>query len=271
YLVLEYIAGRTLGDLLKECGRLGEPLALAILAEAARALAEAHERGIVHRDLKPDNILLTGVRGQGSGVSSEGTAAPLASSRLPTINDLPGVKVLDFGLARHVVETESLNVTRAGAILGTPLYMAPEQCSGSGTVDARTDIYALGATLFHLLAGRPPFEGPTAVRVIAQHCQEPPPPLQQLNPAVSEGACQIAARALAKSPDARYAHAGALLHDLERLLRGEPSSIAVHPRLPACDPGRVLQYDFRWELEAGPRQLWPHVSNTERLNRAIGL
>src|SRR5439155_7044139 len=157
--------------------------------------------------------------------------------------------------------------TRAGALVGTPYYMAPEQCSG-GATDPRTDIYAMGVTLFQMLSGRLPFQAASPVAVIAMHCNDPPPPLRQLNAALSEGACQLVDKALAKAPEARYANAAALLHDLECLLRGEPVPIAVHPQLPACDPGRVVHYDWSWELEATPAELWPHVSNTDRLNRA---
>ena len=187
---------------------------------------------------------------------------------------LPGglrVKLSDFGLARHVVESESLNLTQAGAIVGTPLYMAPEQCSGRGPIGPATDVYAMGATLFHLLAGRPPFVGETSLGVIAMHQNEPPPALRDLNASVSDGVAQIVAKALAKRPEGRYADAGEMLLDLERLLRGEPTGLEVHPRLPDADPRDVIRYDFRWELDASPRQLWPHVSNTERLNRAVGL
>src|SRR5207302_7830789 len=117
--------------------------ALAIIADVARGLAAAHEHGIIHRDIKPDNVLLTD-----DGVSE---------ASVPAANPQAGrVKLTDFGLARHVVESESLNMTQAGAVLGTPYYMAPEQFAGTA-LDARADVYAIGATLFHLLAGRPPF------------------------------------------------------------------------------------------------------------------
>jgi serine/threonine protein kinase/class 3 adenylate cyclase len=245
YLVLEFVPGPSLGRLLDERGRLDERTALTLLADVCRALVEAHERGIVHRDIKPDNILLTGP-------------------------ELAGARLSDFGLARHRIESESLQVTHAGALLGTPLYMSPEQCAGAAT-DPRSDVYSLGATLFHLLAGRPPFLADTPQAVMALHCNEPPPPLRKLNPALSEAVCRVVEKALAKSPDARYPSAGAMLLDLERLLRGEPTSLAVHPRLPACDPRRLVEYDFTWELEASPQQLWPYVANTDRLNRAAGL
>src|SRR5262249_54586948 len=182
----------------------------------------------------------------------------------------PRVKVSDFGLARHAVDPRSLATTGPGAILGTPPYMAPEQCT-AGRVDPRADVYAMGATLFHMLAGRPPFVAATRDEVYAMHCHDPPPALEQLNPAVSDGVCRIVAKALAKAPEDRYRDAAAMLQDLERLLRGEPTRIDVHPGLPVCDPRNVLRFEFRWELTSSPRQLWPHVSNTERWNRAVGL
>jgi class 3 adenylate cyclase len=181
------------------------------------------------------------------------------------------VKLCDFGLARHVLQTDSLNVTHAGAVVGTPSYSSPEQCAGDA-VDPRSDVYSLGATLFHALAGRPPFLADTLLDLHLLHAHEPPPPpLRKLNPDVSDGICQIVERALAKNPQARQPDAEAFLLDLERLRRGEPVNIVVHPRLPACAPGALLQYDWTWELEASPEQLWPHVSNTERLNHAVGL
>lgn len=245
YLVIEYVAGQSLDKLLDSRGRLSEREALAIAADVARGLAEAHARGIVHRDVKPDNVLL------------------------PVLGP-PVAKLTDFGLARHVVESESLNVTKAGAILGTLLYMSPEQCAGAA-LDARADVYALGATLYHLLAGRPPFDGASPLALIAQHTKEPPPPLRRFCPEASEGIGKVIEKALSKDPADRYADATGLLSDLERLLRGEPTGLAAHPRRPVCDPRRVRRYEFTWDLQATPGQLWPHVSNTERLNRAVGL
>ena len=179
------------------------------------------------------------------------------------------IKISDFGLARHIVDTESMALTAAGALLGTPHYMAPEQWTGQ-TIDPRTDVYAMGATLFHLLAGRPPFEAQTRDALCTQHCNDLPPTLSSLNPNVSEGLARVAARALSKRPEDRYIDAGAMLRDLEALLHGKPTDLAIHPRLPDCDPQRVLQFEFRWELESSPRQLWPLVTNTDRLDRAIG-
>src|SRR5262245_35443075 len=142
YLAMEFVAGQNLEQWMREHGRMDERTALALIADVARGLAQAHAAGSVHRDIKPENILLV----SGGVVSGgEAEASRPENSPLPTPHS-PRVKLTDFGLARHIVESESLNVTRAGAVLGTPLYMAPEQCAGEA-VDARTDIYALGATL----------------------------------------------------------------------------------------------------------------------------
>jgi serine/threonine protein kinase len=254
YLALEFIAGSNLDDRVEEHGPLDEPDAVTVLADVARALADAHERGIVHRDIKPDNILVVEVS-RAAGTADEKRFR---------------VKLSDFGLARHVVERESLQVTQPGTVIGTPMFMAPEQCTGK-PVDPRTDVYAMGATLFHLLAGRPPFLASTTLGLIAQHCNEPPPDLRQLRPKLSDGVCRLVARCLAKEPGERFANAAALLEELERLQRGKPSRFDIHPRLPAGDAGRVVRYDWSWELDASPAQLWPYVSNTERLNRAAGL
>jgi serine/threonine protein kinase len=159
YLVLEYVPGKSLDTLLTDGRKLDETLALTLIADVARALVDAHKQGIVHRDIKPDNILLVGAPDGGN-----------------VISDRPRVKLTDFGLARHTVESDSLNVTRHGAVVGTPLYMAPEQCTG-GTIDARTDVYALGATLYHVLAGRPPFlaDSPLAVMSLQTRSSSTPP------------------------------------------------------------------------------------------------
>src|SRR5262249_34917383 len=159
-------------------------------ADVARALVGAHARGIVHRDIKPDNILI-----------ADGTD-PAAGT--------PRVKLSDFGLAGSVRQSESLQLTQTGAVMGTPLYMAPEQCRDSSKVAPPAAVSAMGAPLSPLLPGRPPFVPDARVDVIGMHMNEPPPPLRQFCPAASDGLGQVVARCLAKEPDSRYAGAGDL-------------------------------------------------------------
>jgi eukaryotic-like serine/threonine-protein kinase len=291
YIVLEFVAGVSLARLLDEQGPLPTKTAVAIMAGVARGLAEAHERGIVHRDIKPSNILLVESRTEESTKSPDTSVMnadvdlgetverppPAVAVALPSTvpeasaNHLesPQVKILDFGLARHVIDSESLAMTAAGALLGTPHYMAPEQWTGR-LVDPRTDIYAMGATLYQLLTGRPPFSAETRDDLCMQHCNEPPPSLLTFNRTIDEGVARIAERALSKRPEDRYVDARAMLRELEALLRGEAVDVAIHPKLPACGAGRTMQYEFRWELASSPRQLWPLVTDTDRVNRAIG-
>ena len=149
--------------------------------------------------------------------------------------------------------------------------MAPEQCFGVGPIQPQTDIYAIGVTLFEMLAGRPPFLGKDTAKLINQHMREPPPQFAQIRPDVSDAVSQIVEKALAKSAADRYLNAQAMLGDLERVLRGEPTRFAAHPQLPTSDPRRTLRFDFSWELEASAELLWRHVSNTDRLNQVAGL
>jgi serine/threonine protein kinase/class 3 adenylate cyclase len=256
YLVLEYVPGKSLSYYLAENKPLEEKVAVSIMADVARALVDAHQRGILHRDIKPENILVLDPIATGGG-SAEGTF------------QRPRIKLCDFGLARHVLQSASLNLTGEGTV-GTPFYSSPEQCFGE-FVDARSDVYSMGATLFDLLAGQPPFQADSVQALSLKHANEPLPSLQKLNPSVSPAVCQVVEKALAKHPGSRYDDALALLLDLERLLRGEPANIVVHPRLPACAPGRLIRFDWTWDLQASPEQLWPHVSNTDRLNKAVGI
>jgi serine/threonine-protein kinase len=154
YLVLEYVAGRSLRELIDKERRLPPPRALAICAQIADALAAAHRADIVHRDLKPSNVML-----------------------LLEENNTESVKVLDFGLARIAGQSvPGEQLTRTGSVFGTPEYMSPEQARGE-IVDHRADLYALGVILYELLSGRQPFMAPELVAILIKHIQEPPPPL----------------------------------------------------------------------------------------------
>jgi serine/threonine-protein kinase len=175
YFVMPFMEGETLRARLEREGRLPLADALGIAAEVGGALEYAHQRGVVHRDIKPENILL-----------EAGHAI-----------------VADFGIA-HAVGAADLRITRPGAPLGTPLYMSPEQAEGEGAVDARTDVYGLGCLVFEMLAGRPPFVGPTAEHVVSQHLTDEPPPLRALRPEVPEAVETAVVRALRKAPADRF-------------------------------------------------------------------
>ncbi|MDA1232713.1 MAG: serine/threonine-protein kinase, partial [Planctomycetota bacterium] len=236
FLAIEFISGGTLSTAMDNAGRIDELKSLRLILDAVNALTVAHQQSIIHRDIKPENILLTtaGKDFVDAALQANATSVPAG------VNDtIPLVKLSDFGLARADYSSESMAVTQDGTILGTPLYMSPEQCRGTAA-DARSDIYSVGATLFHMLAGRPPFQGDSAVALMNSHCHEPIPSLRQMCPEISDGCIAVVEKCLAKNPDARYVNATALLADLERLLHGEPTSMVLHPATPATNGLNVL-------------------------------
>ena len=253
YLVTELVEGQNLSQVLKARGPFAERDAIAIIADLLRALVDVHDNGIVHRDIKPENMIFLDAAASVADV-------PAGAAR---------IKLIDFGIARHHEETASLAMTREGAVLGTPLYMAPEQVRG-GVVDARTDIYAVGISLFELLIGRTPFSGKGVSVVLALQLEEVPPRAAELRPDVSDAVSRVVARALEKDPALRFQDARAMLQAIEPLLDDPPEHLEQHPKAPD-DAGAPRVWTFTWDLAATPAQLWPYVSNTERLNRAIGL
>src|SRR5262245_7175178 len=189
YLVMELIRGGTAQELLNRRGPLRWQAATRVAADVCRGLAAAHAVGLIHRDLKPANILL-----------AEGGPAKLA----------------DFGLAKAVAARGS-SITHEGQIVGTPDFMSPEQCRGD-RLDARADIYALGATYFALLAGRPPFAADDPYAVMFAHCSRPVPDVCAAQPGVPERCAAVIRRAMAKARGERYPGAAELLRDLEEVL-----------------------------------------------------
>ena len=188
YIVMEFIEGQTLGQIVRALNQLGQQVPIGgvvqVAAEMLSALGAAHALGIVHRDLKPDNVLVT----------AEGHA-----------------KVLDFGIAKLAPGLgQNSPRTRTGALLGTPSYMAPEQISGAGQIDARTDIYAAGIVLFEAMTGTQPFVGETLFDLMRAHMEQAPPPPRSRRPEMPPAIEQVILTALAKDPAHRFQSAGAM-------------------------------------------------------------
>ncbi|HSZ56990.1 MAG TPA: serine/threonine-protein kinase [Tepidisphaeraceae bacterium] len=204
YFVMEFIEGKTLYDLMLPRphgdGRtFSENEALDITIQMAEALSHAHEKGLIHRDVKPKNIILT----------PQGVA-----------------KLTDLGLAREV-DDKAAAESEAGKAYGTPYYISPEQIRGDVDIDYRADIYSLGATMYHLLTGRPPFEADTPSAVMHKHLSEPLRPPDHINTALSAGISEIIEVAMAKNRDERYANTKDMLEDLKAVRSGHP---ALHAR-----------------------------------------
>ena len=259
YLAMEYVAGGSLADFTRTQLPLNESLVVSAIADAARGLNVAHQLGMVHRDIKPANLLLS-ARGERS----------FQKGSLDLSESEPLIKVADFGLAKHFELTESLVMTQTGMIIGTPHYMAPEQCRGE-EVGPAADVYALGITLFQCLTGRVPFDGLSPIEIFRLHCDASIPKMRSLVGATSDAIQEVIEKCLAKNPSARYQNAGELLQDLEGLLSGTRTSIQLHPAVPEFNVQGVLRYQFQWKLRSSAEALWPYVSNTDRVNNAIGL
>jgi serine/threonine-protein kinase len=211
YMALEYVEGRNLRDHLARKGPPDLPVALSIVRQVAAALQKAHEHGIVHRDIKPENILVT---------------------------RKVEVKVTDFGLSRFFAGAEAVNLTQSGVTVGTPLYLSPEQAQGQA-VDHRSDVYSLGITCYHLLAGEPPFKGTTAVEVALKHLTEQPTPLAELRPDLPADLCGMVHKMMAKNPIDRYQSVREILRDLARVREGLHLGLSPAVALSMTDPGRV--------------------------------
>src|SRR6058998_3455047 len=192
YIVMEYVDGSTLRELLHSGRKLLPERALEMTAGILQALEYSHRNGIIHRDIKPANVMLTRT-GQ--------------------------VKVMDFGIARAVADT-SATMTQTAAVIGTAQYLSPEQARGE-TVDARSDLYSAGCLLFELLVGRPPFVGESPVSVAYQHVREQPLPPSSFDPDIPPEVDAVVLKSLAKSREERYQSAGEMRQDIHRVLAGQ--------------------------------------------------
>jgi predicted Ser/Thr protein kinase len=211
FFSMQFVNGETLADRLKR-GPVSHRTAARIMVDVCRAIDFAHTQGVLHRDIKPSNIMI----------------------------DLQDqVRVTDFGLAKFANSND--NLTRTGAVIGTPSYMSPEQASGrSSLLGPRSDIYSLGTVLYHLLTGRPPFIADSPMELALQVLEHDPPPPRLLDPGIDRDLEMIVQRSIQKPPDLRYATAGEMADDLECFLRDEP----VRAR-----SGKLGQVVARWFRE----------------------
>jgi eukaryotic-like serine/threonine-protein kinase len=232
YIVQEYVQGQNLREWL---ARNGPPLlqpALSIMRQIAAALAKAAEHGVVHRDIKPENIMIT--------AAGE-------------------VKVADFGLARVLSETETAAtaLTQVGITMGTPLYMSPEQVEGR-PLDHRSDLYSFGVLCYHLLTGKPPFTGDTALAVAVQHVKTQPRALESQRPDLPPALCRVVHQMLAKDPEQRWRSCGELLRELYRVQaehcpQASPEELAEWSAIgvqPATDPRMRAQRQLAEAMRA---------------------
>jgi eukaryotic-like serine/threonine-protein kinase len=204
YIAMEYVEGRDLFSVLEERGKLTVPEALKIAAQMAEALEHAHEARLVHRDIKPDNIL----------IDKSGMA-----------------KLTDLGLVMEEAPAGGKpRITKRGLAMGTPFYFSPEQARGEADIDIRSDIYALGATLYEMVTGKPPFEGENSAQVMLQHIQDQVISPKEIDRSLPDSLCQIIEKMMAKDREDRYQDPTELLDDLNLMLEGkEPENVNLKP------------------------------------------
>ncbi len=219
YIVMEYVDGRTLREVLQHDGRLTQRRAIEIIVDVCAALDYSHRAGIVHRDIKPGNVMIT----------RDGS-----------------VKVMDFGIARAIAQSTS-TITQTAAVMGTAQYLSPEQARGE-TVDSRSDLYSTGVMLYELLTGRPPFEGDSPVAVASQHVHEAAVPPSDRDPDLSADTDAVVMKSLAKNPANRYQTAAEMSDDLSRILAGR--RVLATPLLREPSAARLTP------AGQGPRRRW---------------
>jgi serine/threonine-protein kinase len=240
YIVMEYVDGVTLRDIVHTDGPMPPRRAIEIIADACQALNFSHQHGIIHRDVKPANIM---------------------------ISKAGAVKVMDFGIARAIADSGN-SVTQTAAVIGTAQYLSPEQARGE-QVDARSDVYSLGCVLYEILTGEPPFVGDSPVAVAYQHVREDPVPPSHKRAGISPELDAVVLKALAKNPDNRYQNAAEMRADLVRVHSGEkpeaPKVLTVADRTqmmarsggPRTDPtGRAVPGGYPRRERSGSIGRW---------------
>ena len=216
YFVMEYVEGHTVYDEIVQNKVYTEDEAIRIIRQVAAALQHAHDRGIIHRDVKPKNIMLTKDR---------------------------VAKLADMGLARATSDVEAA-MAEAGRAYGTPYYISPEQIRGEVNIDHRADIYSLGATAYHMVTGRVPFEGPTPSAVMHKHLKEPLTPPDHINTRLTAGFAAAIEKMMAKNREERYQSCREIIEDLDLLAQGKPPRYAE----------QSIGHDVFAQLETGEAQ-----------------
>jgi eukaryotic-like serine/threonine-protein kinase len=230
FIVMEYVDGRTVRDLLIEGHRLLPERTLEIVSGVLRALEYSHQAGIVHRDIKPGNVMVT----------RNGD-----------------VKVMDFGIARAMSDSQA-TMTQTAQVIGTAQYLSPEQARGE-RVDARSDLYSTGCLMYELLTGRPPFTGDSPVAIAYQHVRENPVPPSQVDPSLPRWADSIVLKAMAKSPNDRYQSAAEMQQDIQRAASGMQVAAAAPPtRADYYDYGRTQQMGPQTGIGVAPTAMTPY-------------
>ncbi|TWU57913.1 serine/threonine protein kinase [Rubripirellula reticaptiva] len=207
YFSMEWVRGGPLDAVVRQKGSLDPRLAAGYILQAARGLQFAHRHGMVHRDIKPSNLLL-----------SDDGVVKVADLGLVKIPDQADIESITASTSRSGPLASGTEVTMQGTAVGTPAFMAPEQTIDAANVDSRADIYSLGCTLFYLLTGRPPFDGPVATEVMQQHAEQAPPDITKINSRIPEPLAKIVNRSIAKQPADRYPSLVECIADLEQFL-----------------------------------------------------
>ena len=261
FLASEFINGENAAKLIDAFAQISnlqlvKKLSLLVIRDLLRGLSSLHQRGLIHRDIKPENAMVVWNDQRKTEIS---------------VDNYRLTKLIDFGLARPVKQRESLAITQQNIMLGTPLYMAPEQFSESSKVDARADIYSVGVTLYQMLCQQVPFKSNDAAELADKHRFEEPIPLANQNSGIGDALSNVVAKAMAKQPGLRYSNATEMLADIECLIDSRPIRIGNSLVYPEVSHERARNYQYQWTLDATVDQLWPLVSDTNRFNQAIGL
>jgi eukaryotic-like serine/threonine-protein kinase len=242
FIAMEYVQGTNLREYIERKGPPEMPLALAIMRQSAQAVGAAGESGLVHRDIKPENLLLTR-KGQ--------------------------VKVADFGLCRDK-EGPALNLTQPGVTMGTPMYMSPEQVQGYA-LDHRSDLYSLGVTFYHMLAGSPPFRAESAIALALKHVRDEPVSLKVHRPDLPPELVALVMKLLAKDPSERYPSAAELLRDISRIKEAlNASSVPLSVTMPPAAPGPTALEMLKTEVAPATEGTRPSLRDQMRGVRVGG-